>query len=139
MNIDPNPFQSSTFCISLCNRCDNSQLEATHWKVSILPRTPETTNRIVTLFDVVRNPMSNDLFCPGAFTEGQVRIFDGFPLSTITVQPCSICGVRCFAERVDGKWHPGPHHALREGEHESLLPAKGSSGKPAKDSSHPIG
>jgi len=48
--------------------------------------------------------------CCGSYTAEQKKLFSGFPLSTMTPHPCSICGARTLPDRheLDG-WVPEPH------------------------------
>jgi hypothetical protein len=47
--------------------------------------------------------------CPGTYSTHQKYVFSGWPLSTMTPQPCSVCGQRTIPEKINEDWVPGPH------------------------------
>jgi hypothetical protein len=42
--------------------------------------------------------------CLGSFTISQKRLFSGFPLSTMTLQHCPVCGFTSYPEWIGGDW-----------------------------------
>jgi hypothetical protein len=42
--------------------------------------------------------------CSGSFTPSQKRLFSGFPLSTMTLQHCPICGFASYPEWIGADW-----------------------------------
>jgi hypothetical protein len=49
--------------------------------------------------------------CSGFFSDVQKKLFNGFPLATLSSHPCANCGRFIYPERRGTDWVPATHSA----------------------------